>query len=240
MKPKVLVGCPTADMYEYCLDRYIDAVKNLSYPNYDIMLVDNSKSDHYFNLLKQKGVNVIRYRYVEDTRDRIINSRNVLRDFVLKNGYDYFLSLEQDVIPPKDAVEKLLRHNKRIVSGVYYKAAKVLIKNQKNEVIGEREDIVPLVYKFVAGMPDKMRSYTAEDVRGNNLIEVRACGLGCILIHRDVLEKIKFRYEKNSKGYDDVWFCTDAIDNGFRIYVDTEVKCKHLLEGKNWDIFDAI
>ena len=237
MKPKVLVGCPTAEMYKYCINEYINAVKSLSYSNYDILLVDNSKTDSYFKLLKSKGIEVIRDSYLDDVRERIVHSRNLLRDIAIERGYDYLFSLEQDVIPPKDAIEKLLRHNKRIVSGIYYKMARVIIKNKENETIGERKDIVPMLYKYVPGIPDRMRSCTAEDARESRFFEVRMCGMGCLLVHMGILEKINFRYEKESKGFDDTWFCKDAIDKGFRIYTDTEVKCKHLLEGKNWDIF---
>src|SRR3989344_1313055 len=35
------------------------------------------------------------------------------------NDYDYFFSLEQDVIPGKDVLKKLISHNKEVVSGIY-------------------------------------------------------------------------------------------------------------------------
>ena len=34
--------------------------------------------------------------------------------------YDYFLSLEQDVIPPKDIIEQMLKSEKKIITGVYF------------------------------------------------------------------------------------------------------------------------
>ena len=47
MQPKVLVGCPTYSGMEYCLDKYAKTVKSLTHPNYDILLVDNSKDNSY-------------------------------------------------------------------------------------------------------------------------------------------------------------------------------------------------
>ena len=47
LKPmKVLVGAPTNEIKNYCLDKYLATITNLLYPKnlYDIMIVDNSES----------------------------------------------------------------------------------------------------------------------------------------------------------------------------------------------------
>ncbi len=70
---------------------------------------------------------------------------------------------------------------------------------------------------------------------GNNLLEIDICGSGCLLIHRTALEKIKFRYNlEEGPGVDDVFFCKDAKEAGFKIYADTAVKCQHLIRGRGW------
>ena len=61
------------------------------------------------------------------------------------------------------------------------------------------------------------------------LLKIKACGVGCVLIHKDVLEKVSFRYDKTYVCFDDMFFCDDAVKNGFDIYVDASVKCKHLV-----------
>ena len=72
------------------------------------------------------------------------------------------------------------------------------------------------------------------EVPKDELIEVITCGLGCVLIKRDVLENIKFRYEKGKEPWDDLWFCEDARAKGFKVYVDTSAKCKHFVKGMDW------
>ena len=42
--PKVLVGAPNNLRKEYILERYINRLKELTYPNYEIVLADNSTS----------------------------------------------------------------------------------------------------------------------------------------------------------------------------------------------------
>ena len=83
MVPKVLVGCPTSDYKSYCIEKYAESVKRLSYKNYDILIVDNSEKDGYFKRIKKLNLPVIRSKYFEGARDRIIESRNILRKKIL-------------------------------------------------------------------------------------------------------------------------------------------------------------
>jgi len=227
---KILIGCPTSDYHAYCLKEYIEGIKALSYPDADILLVDNSKDDKYIEEIKKYGVKAIKSPYVESARDRIINSRNLLIDKFLEGNFLFFFSLEQDVIPPKDVIERLLAHKKKIISGVYFA--------EKNLTEGDfhKRVLLPVLYDFVEkdgrDVPDKMRFFREDELDGS-LKEVKTAGLGCLLIHRSVLEDIKFRYEKN--GFDDVFFCQDARAKGFKIFADTSIICKHLIKKRPWD-----
>lgn len=224
MKPKILVGCPTSDYKEECLNEYANAVKNLSYDNYDILLVDNSKDDKYSERIKTSGLNVIKAPYFESARERIVHSRNILREYAIKNNYDYLLSLEQDVIPPKDVIEKLLRHNKKIVTGVYY---------VHNKMPDGKLHLVPLV-NILEGNGKTMRTLNYAEINMPRLLKIFSCGLGCLLIHKDILKEIKFRYVKDIDTHDDRWFCIDLHEKGIELYCDNMVICKHLVKGRKW------
>ncbi len=222
--PKVLVGCPTADAKSYCLKQYVDRVKALTYTNKEIWLVDNSKTKDYFEQIKKEGLNVIKDEFSEMLKERIVHSRNILRQKVIEEGYDYFLSLEQDVIPPVDIIERLLAHGKEIICGVYYG----LYFDQENKPI-----VRPLVWAPVQEDNSKMRFMSSEckewGAGKQKLYEIRACGLGCVLIHRSVLEKIKFRIREDRAAFDDIVFCDDAASNGFKIYADLSLHCEHMI-----------
>src|SRR3989344_5621889 len=118
--PKVLIGCPTSDFKAYALERYANGLKGLTYNNFDILIVDNSKDDSYLKSIRKLGLNAVKGLYSELARQRIVDSRNILREYVLNNGYDYFFSLEQDVIPPRDIIQRLISHKKDIISGLYF------------------------------------------------------------------------------------------------------------------------
>jgi len=188
------------------------------------LLVDNSKDDSYFKRIKSLGLNAIKDEYFEKARERIVHSRNILRKIVLEKGYDYFLSLEQDVIPPKDVIEKLIRHEKKVVSGVYFSRYKINGKIM----------YLPLLWKEKKDNKKLMRFLKPEEIEGDKLIKIKKCGLGCVLIRRDVLEKIKFRYVEEILCFDDMFFCEDVEKNGFGLYCDASVKCKHLISGMSW------
>ena len=216
---RILLGCPTSDYKSYCLKEYLEGVNNLNYKHFDLVLVDNSETSDYYNKLKKLNIKVIKDKYKESAKERIVSSRNKLKNYFLNNYYDYFLSLEQDVVPPKDVIQKLMKHDKDICSGLYF-------KEKDNELI-------PIMYVPYKDEFAKLLKF--EEIPENELVEVITSGLGCVLIKRKVLENIEFRYEKDKEPWDDVWFCEDARQKGFKVYVDTSVRCKHFIKGMKWD-----
>jgi len=220
MNHKILIGCPTSHHKEYCLKEYLEGVRNLTYKNFDLVLIDNSEDDEYFNKLKKLGVKTIKGKHFESAKDRVVYSRNILREYCLENGYDYLLSLEQDVIPPKDAIERLLKHEKDIVGGLYYYFG------------DDKKTLLPMLW--VHYKEEYAKRLNFNEVPENELIEVITCGLGCVLIKKEALEKIEFRHVKGKDPWDDLWFCEDAREKGFKVHVDTSIKCKHYVKGMDW------
>ncbi len=230
MQPNILVGCPVYDHRMYSLDKYLAGIKALTYPHFDLLLVDNSKEDTFFKNVKERGIPIERVDYSISARDRIVRSRNVLVKRVLEGNYEYFFSLEFDVIPPPDVIQRLLLHKKKVVSGVYFKPIEY---TYEGKVV--KKEIVPVAFKAL-GDSKFVRRMTFEDVKDDKLVDVRTVGLGCMLIHRSVFEKgIHFRYEEDKNVFDDTFFCYDIrkiLDE--KVYMDTSVKCLHLVKNKNW------
>lgn len=232
INPKVLVGCPTSDHKEYCLADYAAGIKNLTYKKFDVLLVDNSKDDKYEGKINALNLPVVRSPFSEYTKDRVIRARNLLREKVIEGDYDYFLSLEQDVIPPPNIVEGLLRHNKSIVSAVVYH---IFPQKQSKEWIEK-----PLLAVKSQSIQGKLAFLTAKQIENiNAIVKVDYCPMGCLLISRKVLEKIKFRYEEfkyktdnpDEVKWDDWCFCEDAQKEGYEIFADLGAECRHLVLG---------
>jgi len=218
--PKVLVGCAINEAYEYCLEPFITSVKTLTYQNYDTLFVENSKTNRFLDKLKEKSLNVIKCDWNENARERIVQSRNMLRDYVINKNYDWFLMLDQDVIPPRDVIEKLLAHKKRVICGIYYGIFQNKLKpvawywdafnDANNTNMFQFDHRIVQSYKLVYGL----------------------FGLGCCLIHRSILGKVEFRYIKDMDSFEDTWFALDLKAKKIKIYADTSILCKHLLVGK--------
>tara|TARA_Y100000034_G_scaffold81602_1_gene97827 strand:+ start:281 stop:967 length:687 start_codon:yes stop_codon:yes gene_type:complete len=222
MHPKILVGCPTSSSHKYALEQYAEALKALTYPNFDILIVDNSQDNTYFNKIKSLGLPVIKGPYYESARDRIIASRNLLRQKTIDENYDYFLSLEQDVLPPPDLLQNLLKYKKRVTTAIYFNYL-----NRANET-----RTLPVIWTRI---DDKTRYVMQANELNTGLVKIAGSGLGCILIHKTILEKIKFRYEKRYPAFDDVYFFLDCKDKGINLYANTNIICKHLLKNRPWD-----
>ena len=220
MQPRVLVGCPTSFHKEYALQQYARAVKSLTYKNHDILLVDNSQGDDYFEKIKKLEIPTIKGPYFESARERIIASRNILRQKVIDEDYDYFFSLEQDILPPQDILEKLLQHKKEVITAIYF---------ANNIIPGEvSSKLIPLAYILEDEKTLSMRPLNEDELwKNQSLMKIVSAGLGCVLIHRNVLKKIKFRYELNT--FDDRWFFLDLYHKGISAHADTSIKCNHLI-----------
>ena len=144
----------------------------------------------------------------------------------MQSGFDYFLSLEQDIIPPPNIIERLLIHNKAVISGLYYKHSSRRRAALPMVIIGDKN--------MCKEKPTCGRRAQISEIQEPKLMETLCPGVGCMLIKREVLEKVCFRYERNHRAFDDVYFCEDARAAGYKIFCDTSVVCDHWDLGTDW------
>jgi GT2 family glycosyltransferase len=231
---KILIGCPTCDRYKYCIDEWIERVNNIINNSkdheIDYLLVDNSKEDNFFNKLKEKNVNILKAPHLENVRERITHSRNLLREKLLKENYDYFFSLEQDVMPEKDILDQLLKADKKIISAYYAKPTLVGLKDKETGKIHNAVLEFSLIWKH-HGIGIKRT--LPQEIKNKGIISVGGFGIGCVLINKEVLEKIKFKFIEGKRAFDDLLFCQDAEDNDYKLFLESNIHVKHL--HKPWD-----
>ena len=243
-EPKILVGCPVYEGTKYCIDRFIDSLNKLSYKNKEILLVDNSDADEFFNELKSKGINIIK----DSNKDlfkmaRVVSSRNLIISYAIENNFDYLMMMDADVILPENAIEELLSSNKDIVSGLYHNYSSINGKLRPLPValkLLTEEEFAEAKSKY--SLPDYVqtrfhmpRHLAPEEVASDALQEVFICCGGCMLASRDAFSKIKYSCQEENgkiKVADDISFLRDARNLGFQIFCNTKVKCDHLLAGK--------
>lgn len=149
------------------------------------------------------------------------HARNVACQVTLDRGAEWLFFLDSDVIPPHDAILRLMSRQQPIISGVYCRRSP------------------PVAIPVMMRGGQWVTSYPA-----NSIIEVDVVGAGCLLIHRSVLERIPpqrpgkrwFDWRVDMKGLmpdgecmsEDFTFCLHCRRNGYKILVDTSVQCKHV------------
>ena len=235
-QPRILVGTIFSEVKDYAIRDWFKTVCSFSYPNIDFCAVDNSKDKKYHKKLRNyfldhsKKSNIGRITVLHtprvDKRSDVFMtfSSNELRRHFLAGKYDYLLYLECDVHPPSDILERLLSYNREIISALYF--------------IGAKDTSYPMMgnyHSYGYGDADMcMRSYIEGfyDIGEFDVPkETMTSGLGCILMQRGVMEKIKFRFDPNHKVHSDGTFAQDLWTNGIQnVYV--PVMCRH--ENQNW------
>ncbi|MFH1500586.1 MAG: glycosyltransferase family A protein [archaeon] len=240
---KILVASPTYKGMQYCIDEFIQRIKSLTYENYDILIIENSEGDSFFNQLKKiQGIKVLRDNSPGKRGiDRIVHSRNMVLDYAKEKDYGYILMMDCDVLPPKNIIQELLATKKDIVSGLYFNqfimdmetktlpvAWKQITPPEYEEM--KRKYILP---EIVKSHEDLRRHLTQEEVNSNELHEVKYASAGCLLISRKVFEKIRYGLLKvEEETSDDIYFMDKARDAGFQPFCHTKLKCEHLIFGK--------
>jgi len=242
--PKILVAAPTYSGMAYCHDKFTERLRGLSYDNYDILLVDNSPTREFFKKInKTPGIDVIYLPIVGiSNMKKVVRCRNKILNYAIENSYDYVLMMDSDVIPPTDIIERLLAHNKDIVSGIYFnvfmvdKVKKICPVAWKGFTDEEFEEIKhKFSSKYVNSKDDLRRYLTPEEVNGGELQEVIIPSCGCLLLSRNAFKKLKYGLLDVPSGFtttDDIYFSRKAREAGFKLYCDPSLQCEHLVSGK--------
>ena len=139
-----------------------------------------------------------------------------------KNKSGYMLFVDDDMILEKDALDRLLSHDKEIVGvNAYSRTLPLSTTLMMMDEKGEYKD------------PSK---HTEWEMRvPEELFEVLAVGTGVVLIKMEVFEKLKkpwFKFDMHKDGYmlkgEDAWFCSEARKAGYKIWADGSLKIGHI------------
>lgn len=142
--PKILIVAPTYDKKSHLLDEWIEHLNSLSYPNFDVLLVDTSQDtkegNEYYKRLSKKKLDDIILQMGEDESNRVVFKRNIIlkkhkwdtnkqhpiqmlsdarevtrKYFVDNKEYSFMFNLDSDVFIPENSLQKLISYKKHCV-----------------------------------------------------------------------------------------------------------------------------
>jgi hypothetical protein len=149
------------------------------------------------------------------------NARNHIVEEFLKTDCTHLFFIDSDTIPPMNAITKLLSADKPIVSGLT-----PIIEHDADR----KNDSNGFYRKYnVVGMNEK---FVNEFI---GLIPVKGAGGSCVLIKREVFEKIPppwYRFVEDDNGKpivigEDIYFTAMAQSVGIQPWADTSIICRH-------------
>lgn len=216
--PRILLATPTSKHKDYCADKWIEYIKSLTYPNLDILIVDNSSDPEYHKKFLKEGFKVLYLapKKNEDIKLLIARSQEVIRNYCILGGYDYLFSLESDIFSAPNIIEHLLNFRKSVV-GLSYFIGQAF---QSELVFFELETFG---YSSLSRTADPDRAFHLFDGTCKPFYQI---GLGCVLIATWVLELIKFRAD--DVYFSDVNFHQDLRLLGILSYLDMSNMAFHM------------
>lgn len=162
-------------------------------------------------------------------------ARNKIAQTALDKGVDYVLSVDNDVVLPKDALQNLFDDVKEVCLGFYahrdtdniYRGRTCVCKLYDDN--GVKHYNYPLESEYTAEEFRKMRE------AGEYKVQVHGGGMGCSLIKTDVFRRVQYpwydwvNYKSRGMLSEDLYFCEECRKHNIPIYADTRVVCGHML-----------
>jgi len=154
---------------------------------------------------------------IDDVRNKIVK-------YAIDNKFDGILFVDSDMVIPKNTLTDMIKENKDIVSALYIK------KNDKK--------VIELFFKNENYINDGLviRNIREDEIINKDVIEIDACGFGCVLIKTPVFLKVGYPYFKftinpnddSLRLGEDIDFCVKAKSKGCKLYAATNIRAGHI------------
>lgn len=217
--PKVLLACPTNEVKDYCFDAWIENVREFTYPNFAILMVDNSETKKYSKRLAKEGISV---EWVKPKNrslmNRIAQSHELCRQVALGYNFDYLFHLESDIFPHQTIIEDLILAKKSVIGALYH----IGQKEESELMVQITHETSDENFLMTRGLRTDLTHWLDGTIK-----KVYHIGLGNLMIHKSVLPHFVFRYEPNKNFHPDSFFAMDLYRKGIDIYADTSIFVKH-------------
>ena len=169
-------------------------------------------------------------------------ARNKLAQKALDLQVDYVLMVDNDVILPPDALEKLTDDLKDVCLGFY--------AHRDTDNIYRGRTCVCKLYDsagtkyFNYPLESEYSAQELKDLQDNGTykLQIHGGGMGCAFIKADLFRRLTYpwydwvNYGDSNRGMlsEDLFFCELCRKANIPIYTDTRVGCGHILRRAQW------
>lgn len=226
--PKVMVCVPTYAKSAPVAPHLLNGLASQTYKDTTFVFLDTSAASgtayaQLPELIKrlQHETTILRtHTKVGASPHQIVaEAREQLRQHFLKSDADYLFFVDDDIELPPDALEKLLGHEHPAAVGVYLNP--MVLRE------GHDPEVAVCAWVRVPGHQEGVvRPLSVVDVLPARIMPVALSGLGCALLHRDIMD-IPFAFDPASTTTEDTPFFIALGKRGVMVLCDTRVKCMH-------------
>ncbi|MDD5638539.1 MAG: glycosyltransferase family 2 protein [Candidatus Pacebacteria bacterium] len=220
--PKVWILILTWNNYEDTF-KCFKSLKNIDYPNFDVLVIDNNSTDGSIQLLQSKYPHFDYIKNQENLKFSGGNDIGIKTILDMPEESDYILLLNNDTIIEDKRIlyplVKLLEENPRIgIAGV--KAIYPDGSNQTDDFLLRFPSIYTFITRnsFIGGVYNKLKRLINKKQCKQDCIKVDWVPVAISLIRAKVFEKCIFDEKNFPMEFSDVDFCKQISTNGYDIY----------------------
>ena len=243
MNKSILLGVVTSIHKQYCDIEFFQNIQSLSYPAYQILVVDNTNdngvyADRIKSLLFKSNSEVIHINPENKKTIQIIaDCQNILRTKALAQNLS-LLIIESDIMPPLNFIGSMVAYNANVLCLPYWYE-----KGNNKDLLDDPYQKHPLIRRSVKISENQVKPVDLSFVEcmffmDGRLKLIHEAGLGCCLIDNSILDLFEFKAPSSDGVFSDSMFFTDMFNLRVAVYADTSICLVHL-QG-NWSIINYL
>lgn len=181
----------------------IESFRKQTYPDYNIIVLDNNSDQHVYNLLlKEKDILIIR----NSSNLGYAGGNNVGLKYALEElDCQYILIVNNDTIADVNLIGQLVKVFEQPGVGIVCPAIYYYDDRSKIQFFGEN-------FNWYSGNPSKIKNTQDKTIVDSDI----ACG-ACMLIKREVIEKVGYLTEDYFLLWEDLDYSVRVKRSGYKI-----------------------
>jgi len=233
---RVLIVSPTSERHSYIIEKFLETIKKIDYPCFDLYLTDTTPNKKWLKRIMQrfemhKGhVKNVYYDYHkwDDSKQHVLRMLSDVREkqrlFAKKKGYDYMLITATDFLMKPNIIKKLMKRDKDVVVQLCH-----MYPKEK-----ARPSVLPTGFITIGKGLDGLTWEQIEEIKkqGKDLIQVWGAG-GPTLMKRKVIEEAEWKTHQSYLWGEDCWWFSEVENRGFELWVDLTERTVH--ENTYWE-----